>query len=94
MELSSIYDILFNGKTLSIPSEEMGKVEQCYEFLKDFVARKLQFKTEKCGDKNKGFCTVSMEDSLECGLFSDHITSHRQTWNIRKRCFQRVSESK
>jgi len=35
-----------------------------------------------------------MEDSLDCGLFSDHITSHRQTWNIRKRCFQRVSESK
>lgn len=41
MELSSIYDILFNGKTLSIPSEEMGKVEQCYEFLKDFVADKV-----------------------------------------------------
>ena len=41
MELSSIYDILFNGKTLSIPSEEMDKVEQCYEFLKDFVTDKV-----------------------------------------------------
>ena len=41
MELSSIYDILFNGKTLSIPSGDMDKVEQCYEFLKDFVTDKV-----------------------------------------------------
>lgn len=41
MELSSIYDILFNDKTLSIPTEEMDKVEQCYEFLKDFVTDKV-----------------------------------------------------
>lgn len=41
MELSSIYDILFNGKAMSIPSEELDKVEQCYEFLKDFIADKV-----------------------------------------------------
>ncbi len=41
MELSSIYDILFNGRALSIPPEEMDKVEQCYEFLKDFVTDKV-----------------------------------------------------
>lgn len=41
MELSSIYDILFNGKTFSLPSEDMGKVEQCYEFLKDFANEKV-----------------------------------------------------
>ena len=41
MELSSIYDILFNGKTLSVPSKEMDKVGQCYEFLKDFVTDKV-----------------------------------------------------
>ena len=41
MELSSIYGILFNGKTLCIPSDEMSKVGQCYEFLKDFVADKV-----------------------------------------------------
>ena len=41
MELSTIYDILFKDKALSIPSEEMDKVEQCYEFLKDFVTDKV-----------------------------------------------------
>lgn len=41
MELSSIYDILFNGKTLTVSAEEMEKVEQCYEFLKDFVTDKV-----------------------------------------------------
>ena len=41
MELSSIYDILFSNKTLSIPAEEMDKVEQCYGFLKDFVTDKV-----------------------------------------------------
>lgn len=41
MELSTIYDILFKNKALSIPSEEMDKVEQCYEFLKDFVTDKV-----------------------------------------------------
>lgn len=41
MELTSIYDILFNGKTLTVSAEEMEKVEQCYEFLKDFVTDKV-----------------------------------------------------
>lgn len=41
MELSAIYDILFNGGGLSIPAEEMDNVEHCYEFLKDFVTDKV-----------------------------------------------------
>lgn len=41
MELSSIYDILFNGKDLSVSSVEMDRVGQCYEFLKDFVTDKV-----------------------------------------------------
>lgn len=41
MELSTVYNILFNGESLSIPSEEIDKVERCYEFLKDFVTEKV-----------------------------------------------------
>ncbi len=41
MELSAIYDILFNGGVLSVPAEEMDNVEHCYEFLKDFVTDKV-----------------------------------------------------
>lgn len=41
MELSSIYDILFNGKTLTVSAEEMEKVGQCYEFLRNFVTDKV-----------------------------------------------------
>lgn len=41
MELSSIYDILFNDEILSLPAEDMDRVEQCYEFLKDFADEKV-----------------------------------------------------
>ncbi len=41
MELSNIYDILFNGKSLSVSTEDMDKVERSYEFLKDFVTDKV-----------------------------------------------------
>lgn len=41
MELSSVYDILFNGRPLSIPDGEMDKVSMCYDFLKDFVSEKV-----------------------------------------------------
>lgn len=41
MNLSSIYDILFNGKTLTLPAEEMENVDKSYRFLKDFVADKV-----------------------------------------------------
>lgn len=41
MKLSLIYDILFNGASLSLPREEMDKVEMCHEFLKDFVTDKV-----------------------------------------------------
>ncbi len=41
MKLSSIYDILFNGKALSISTEDMEKVGCCYEFLKDFANEKV-----------------------------------------------------
>lgn len=41
MDLSTIYNILFNGKTLSILPEEIDKVNLCHEFLKDFVKDKV-----------------------------------------------------
>lgn len=41
MDLSSIYDILFKGKTLSLPSDEMEHVGKCHEFLKEFANEKV-----------------------------------------------------
>lgn len=41
MDLSQIYDILFKNKVLSLSIEEMGNVDDCYNFLKEFVADKV-----------------------------------------------------
>lgn len=41
MKLSSIYDILFGGATLSLPEAEMKQVTESYDFLKDFAAEKV-----------------------------------------------------
>lgn len=41
MHLSSAYDILFNGQTLSLPDDEMGDVEKCHRFLKEFATDKV-----------------------------------------------------
>lgn len=41
MELSNIYDILFNGQALSVSPADMQKVEQCYEFLQQFATDKV-----------------------------------------------------
>lgn len=41
MHLSSAYDILFNGATLSLPDDEMGNVEKCHRFLKEFATDKV-----------------------------------------------------
>ena len=41
MDLSSIYDILFKGKILSLPSDEMENVGKCHEFLKEFANEKV-----------------------------------------------------
>lgn len=41
MKLSSVYDILFGGATLSLPEAEMKQVTESYDFLKDFAAEKV-----------------------------------------------------
>lgn len=41
MDLSQIYDILFGSQTLTLPSDEMEKVGQCYEFLREFATDKV-----------------------------------------------------
>ena len=41
MDLSSIYDILFKGKILSLPSDKMENVGKCHEFLKEFANEKV-----------------------------------------------------
>lgn len=41
MNLSTIYDILYNGARLSIPNEELHKVGECHDFLKEFVSDKV-----------------------------------------------------
>lgn len=41
MNIQEIYDILFNNKKLSISESEVKAVEDCYKFLKDFVADKV-----------------------------------------------------
>ena len=58
------------------------------------VDRELQSKTEKSESKNEAFYIVTMRGLWGCGLFPDHIISHRQPWNTWKHWFQRVPESK
>lgn len=41
MTIDSIYDMLFNGRTLELPDIEMDCVERSYKFLRDFVADKV-----------------------------------------------------
>lgn len=41
MNIQEIYDILFDNKELLISESEIKAVEDCYEFLKDFVAYKV-----------------------------------------------------
>lgn len=41
MELSQLYDILFNEQSLSLSIEDMSKVKECYEFLKKFANDKV-----------------------------------------------------
>lgn len=41
MDLTQIYNILFSNKALTLPSEGMGDVEDCYNFLKKFVTDKV-----------------------------------------------------
>lgn len=41
MNIQEIYDILFDNKELLISESEIKAVEDCYEFLKDFVADKV-----------------------------------------------------
>ncbi len=41
MTIDSIYDMLFNGRTLELPATEMDCVERSYNFLRDFVADKV-----------------------------------------------------
>ncbi len=41
MELSTLYDILFHGAKLAVSEDEMGKVAECHEFLKEFAKDKV-----------------------------------------------------
>lgn len=41
MKLSTIYEILFNNRALTLSDLEMDKVSRCYEFLKDFSKEKV-----------------------------------------------------
>ncbi|MGM9816839.1 MAG: histidine ammonia-lyase [Lepagella sp.] len=41
MNLSELYDIIFNGKSLSLPVDDMGRVELCYQFLRSFANDKV-----------------------------------------------------
>lgn len=41
MTIRQIYDILFNKQKLIISEQEMGAVEECHNFLKEFVADKV-----------------------------------------------------
>lgn len=58
------------------------------------VDRELQSKTEKSESKNEAFYIVTMRGLWGCGLFPDHIISHRQTWSIWRHCFQRVPKNR
>ena len=41
MQLSEIYDILFNNKQIVITSEERNNLQQCYNFLEEFKKDKV-----------------------------------------------------
>lgn len=41
MKLSDIYNILFNGTTLTLPAEEMRRVAECHDFLREFATDKV-----------------------------------------------------
>lgn len=41
MTLQQIYDILFNNQKLYISEQEVEAVEECHNFLKEFVANKV-----------------------------------------------------
>lgn len=41
MELSTVYDILFHGAKLAVSQDEMDKVAECHEFLKEFAKDKV-----------------------------------------------------
>lgn len=41
MKLNDIYQSLFDGAPLSLPADDMAKVAECYDFLKDFVKDKV-----------------------------------------------------
>lgn len=41
MTIQQIYDILFNEQRLTISEQEMSAVEECHNFLKEFVADKV-----------------------------------------------------
>lgn len=75
MELSDIYDILFNGKRLTLPEKEMRNVEECYEFLKRFASEKVIYGI------NTGFGPMAqwrVEDShlkeLQYNIIRSHAT--------------------
>lgn len=73
MKLSTIYDILFNGQSLSVSTEEMERVGQCYEFLNKFVTDKVIYGI------NTGFGPMAqwrVEDSRLKELQYNIIRSH------------------
>lgn len=73
MKLSTIYGILFNGQPLSVSTEEMGRVGQCYEFLSKFVTDKVIYGI------NTGFGPMAqwrVEDSRLKELQYNIIRSH------------------
>lgn len=41
MNISELYDIIFNGKSLSLSADDMGRVELCYQFLRSFANDKV-----------------------------------------------------
>jgi histidine ammonia-lyase len=41
ISLKSIEDCLFNGKIINLSELPMDKVQECYDFLKDFAAKKI-----------------------------------------------------
>lgn len=41
MKLAAVYDVLFNGKKLTLPPEAMRRVEKSHDFLKEFAADKV-----------------------------------------------------
>lgn len=41
MKLSELYDIIFDGRYLSLPADDMDRVERCYQFLRSFANDKV-----------------------------------------------------